>query len=249
MERELILSKNGKTLYREGQKVVKVFDHSIPKSEPFNEALINARIEELGDLKVTSIQEVNLTDEGWTITRNYIDGTTFDILMEQHPDKINYYLDLMLHLQMEIHSRNCPLLSTLRDKLSRQILEVDAEILSDMKRYDLLTRLDQMPKHRKLCHGEFCPENIILADSGELYTLDWVHATQGNASADIARTFLLFYLENPDLADIYLDKYCAATHTAKGYVRSWIPLMAAAQLSKKRPGEQESLLYWVDLLD
>ena len=51
-----------------------------------------------------------------------------------------------------------------------------------------------MPNHKKLCHGDFDPKNIILRDDGEAFILDWAHATQGNASADAARTYLLFWL-------------------------------------------------------
>ena len=38
-----------------------------------------------------------------------------------------------------------------------------------------------MPKHNKVCHGDFNPSNVIIAEDGPPYILDWSHATQGNA--------------------------------------------------------------------
>lgn len=56
--------------------------------------------------------------------------------------------------------------------------------------FDLLEMLDSSPKHKKLCHGNLTPHNIII--SGDDYcVLDWNHASQGNASADIAQYLYL----------------------------------------------------------
>lgn len=82
-----------------------------------------------------------------------------------------------------------------------------------------------------------------------MYVLDWVHATQGNASADVARTYLLFCLDNQEKADKYMDLFCQKTGTDKRYVQQWLPLVAAAQLTKKRPEEQELLHSWLNVFD
>ena len=87
-----------------------------------------------------------------------------------------------------------------------------------------------MPKHVKVCHGDFCPQNIIVTED-KMYVLDWVHATQGNASADAARSYLLFALEDQKTADLYLDIFCKKSGTAKRYVQTWLPIVAAAQLT------------------
>ena len=97
-------------------------------------------------------------------------------------------------------------------------------------RYELHTRLEAMPKHGKVCHGDFNPSNIIIGEDGVPYILDWSHATQGNASADVARTYLLFWLAG-DIAgaDRYLDLFCEKSNTAKQYVQKWMPIVAASQ--------------------
>lgn len=111
-----------------------------------------------------------------------------------------------MNLQIEVQSKTCPLLNRLKDKMNRKISEADLDATT---RYDLHTRLEGMPKHNKLCHGDFNPSNVIIADDGTAYVIDWSHATQGNASADVARTYLLFWLNGDiDGANEYLDLFC-----------------------------------------
>ena len=122
--------------------------------------------------------------------------------------------------------------------------------LSATVRYDLHTRLESMPKHNKVCHGDFNPSNIIITDDGTPYIIDWAHATQGNASADVARTYLLFCLDgDKEFADKYLNLFCKKSNTARQYIQKWMPIVAASQSVKGRPDEREFLLSWVDVVD
>ena len=168
-------------------------------------------------------------------------------LLEENPDDWQKYIDQMVDLQIEINKKKCPLLNRLKEKMTRQIQELSE--LNDATRYELLTRLESMPKHTKLCHGDFNPSNIIIGDNGTVYILDWVHATQGNASADVARTYLLLMLQSEEKAEYYLYSFCKKTDTAKPYVQRWLPIVAAAQLTKKRPEEKELLMKWVDVAE
>ncbi len=248
MARELISRNATKSVYRDGDKAVKVFCKGFPKAEVLNEALISARIEEIGGINIPATLAVEVDSDGcWAIYKEFIDGKTFQQLMDENPDKLDEYLDQMVDLQLSIHSKTCPLLNKLKDKMARQISEM--EDLNPVNRYDLLTRLDSTPKHVKLCHGDFQPNNIIVKDDGTMYVLDWVHATQGNASADVARTYLLFCLDNQETADKYMDLFCQKTGTDKRYVQQWLPLVAAAQLTKKRPEEVDLLQRWLDVCD
>ena len=182
MARALISKNATKSVYRDGDKAVKVFCKGFPKAEVLNEALINARVEAIGGINIPSIQAVSVEEDGcWSITRDYIEGKTLKELMAENPDKRDEYLNQMVELQLMIHSKTCPLLNKLKDKMARQISEM--EELDPVNRYDLLTRLDSTPKHAKLCHGDFQPDNIIVKEDGTMYVVDWVHATQGNASA------------------------------------------------------------------
>ena len=245
MAKQLISSSETKCVYRDGDLAIKEFCEGFPKAEVLNEALCTARVEDLPGLHVPKVLSVSVMDGKWSITREFIEGKTLQPLMDENPDKVQEYMEQMVDLQIDIHSKACPLLNKLKEKTIRALQE--EEQLDANTRYDLLTRLDGMPKHTKLCHGDFEPSNIIVAADGAMYVVDWVHASQGNASADVARTYLLLSLKDAKKADMYMDMFCEKTGTEKRYVQGWLPIVAAAQLAKKRPEEKELLEKWVNV--
>ena len=242
----VIAVRNNKTIYRDGDRCIKVFNADYSKADVLNEALNQARIEETG-LKIPKILEVTMIDGKWAIVSEYIKGKTLAQIMSEDPDNKADYINLLVDLQMEIHTKTSPLLNKLKDKMSRKIAETDFDATT---RYDLHTRLESMPKHNKVCHGDFNPSNIIIAEDGTPYILDWSHATQGNASADVARTYLLFWL-NGDIegANAYLDLFCEKSGTIKQYVQKWMPIVAASQSVKGNEKEREFLMSWVGVVD
>lgn len=241
----IAVSKN-KTLYREGDKCIKLFDENYSKADVLNEALNQARIEEIG-LDMPKIHEVAMIDGKWAIVTDYIEGKTLAELMAEDSDNIDSYLERFVDLQLLIHSKKSPLLNKLKDKMNRKISQANIDATT---RYELHTRLEGMPKHNKVCHGDFNPKNIIISTDGKAYIIDWAHATQGNASADAARTYLLFCLEGKnDIAKKYLDLFCKKSDTAKQYVQKWMPIVAASQSVKGNEEERQFLLSWVDVVD
>ncbi len=247
MEMDRIIAvRNNKTIYRDNDKVLKVFDESYSKADVLNEALNQARVEETG-LNIPKVLEVTVIDGKWTIVSEYIKGKTLAQLMEENPGKKDEYLELLVDLQISMHDKKCPELRKLKDKMNAKICQTD---LSATIRYDLHTRLEAMPKHNKLCHGDFNPSNIIITEDGTPYILDWSHATQGNASADVARTYLLFWLNGDiDGAKKYLELFCKKSDTAKQYVQKWMPIVAASQSVKGNEKEREFLHSWIDVVD
>ena len=242
----IIATRKHKTVYRDGDKTIKVFDADYSKADILNEALNQARIEETA-LNIPKILGVNMVDGKWAIVSEYIEGKTLAQLMEENPDKKDEYIELLVDIQIEVHSKVSPLLNKLKDKMNRKISisELDATT-----RYDLHTRLEGMPKHNKVCHGDFNPSNIIITEDSTPYILDWSHATQGNASADVARTYLLFWLAGDiNGAKKYLDLFCTKSNTAKQYVQKWMPIVAASQSVKGNEKEREFLLSWVNVVD
>ena len=242
----VIAVRTNKTLYRDGDNSIKVFDAEYSKADVLNEALNQARVEETG-LNIPKALEVSKIDGRWAIVSEYISGKTLEALMAENPEKEDEYLDLFVDLQMKVHSKTSPLLTKLKDKMNRKISLAD---LDETTRYELHTRLEGMPKHNKVCHGDFNPSNIIITESGLPYILDWAHATQGNASADVARTYLLFCLDGKkELADKYLDLFCAKSKTEKKYVQKWMPIVAASQSVKGKPEERDFLHSWTNVVD
>lgn len=242
----IIAVRNSKTVYRDGGKTYKVFDSEFKKSDILNEALNLSIVEETG-LDIPKLLEVTTLDGKWVIVSEYISGKTLDRLMQENPDKKDEYLEMFVDLQIKMQSMKAPGLRKLKDKMNQKISQADIDATT---RYDLHTRLESMPKHNKLCHGDFNPSNIIVSDDGKPYIIDWSHATQGNASADVARTYLLFWLNGDiETAEKYLDLFCKKSDTAKQYIQKWLPIVAASQSVKGKPEERQFLLSWATVVD
>ncbi|MGM9553466.1 MAG: phosphotransferase [Faecousia sp.] len=242
----VIATRQHKIVYRDGERCIKAFDEAFSKADILNEALNHAHVEQSG-LTVPKLLGVNVVDGKWAMITEYIEGKTLAQLMKEQPEKKDTYLDFLVDLQLKMHNMTCPTLNKLKDKMNAKI---SASGLDATTRYDLHIRLESMPQHNKLCHGDFNPSNIILTADGTPYILDWSHAAQGNASADAARTYLLFCLEGDrDGAKKYLDLFCRKSDTAMQYVQKWMPIVAASQLVKSNDAERAFLLSWVNVVD
>ena len=226
--KKLIVKRSYKEVYKCDEGIVKIFEKDHPKADVFNEALNTARVEATG-LDIPKIKEVSEVDGKWALLIEYKNGTTLE------------------EMQLEVHSKKSPRLNKLKDKLASQINGL--KDLDATTRYELMTRLESMPKHDKLCHGDFNPSNVIYGKNGKMTIVDWAHATQGNAGADAAMTYLLFALKDQKKADLYMKIYCKKSDTARQYVEQWLPIVAAAQLAKENELEKEFLMKWIDVVD
>lgn len=244
--KKLIVKRSYKEVYKCDDGIAKVFEKGHPKADVFNEALNTARVEATG-LDIPKVKEVGEVEGKWALLIEYKDGTTLEEMMEADKKNLEKYMSDFVDLQLEVHSKKSPLLNKLKDKLSRQINSLKE--LDATTRYELLTRLESMPKHDKLCHGDFNPTNVIYGKNGKMTVVDWAHATQGNASADAAMTYLLFALKDQETADLYLQLFCKKSDTARQYVQQWLPIVAAAQLTKQNEMEKDFLMKWIDVVD
>ena len=242
-----IAERRTKTVYRDGNKTIKLFVENYSKAAILNEALIQSRVEENTDLKMSRLLEVTKIENRWALVTEFIEGTPLDVLMREHPEKENEYLNLFINIQLEIMSKKVPTLNRLKDKYRRKLAQAD---IDDTKRYELLQRLEWTKNHDKLCHGDFNPSNVIINENGEYSIIDWAHATQGNASADVAKTFLLFSLNGQtELAEKYLNLFTEKSGLEKRGIQRWVPIVAAVQLKKGGVENKEFLEKWIDVVD
>ena len=244
---EPIAERKTKTVYRDGNKTIKLFVENYSKAAILNEALIQARVEESTDLRMSRLLEVTKIENRWALVTEFIEGTPLDVLMREHPERQEEYLNLFVNIQLEIMSKRVPTLNRLKDKYRRKLEEAD---IDDTTRYELLQRLEGTKNHDKLCHGDFNPSNVIINANGEYSIIDWAHATQGNASADVAKTFLLFSLNGQtELAEKYLELFTEKSGLEKRGIQRWIPIVAAVQLKKGGAENREFLEKWIDVVD
>jgi RIO-like serine/threonine protein kinase len=242
----VIATRKNKTIYRDGGRCIKLFHKGAMKADVLNEALNQARVEETA-LLVPKVLEVTLIDGCWAIASEFIEGATLAELTAKYPEKKESYIDLMIDIQLEIHAQSCPLLTSHRDKMFRKISLTDYD---PMTKYELQTHLNAMPRHNKVCHGDFRPSNVILTPEGKHYVIDWAHVTQGNASADAARTYLVYLLtDRREEGEYYLKTFCKKSETPRAYVDKWLRIVAASQSVKGNRDEYEFLAKFVDVID
>ncbi len=239
----IISQRKDKVIYRDGDKVVKVFDENYSKSNILNEAINQARVEETG-LNIPKIREVTVINGKWAIVMDYVEGDTLESLMKKNPEKTQEYLELFIKIQREIHSKKNLLLTKFVDKMVLKIMKSE---LDASTRYDLSMRLAEMPRHTCVCHGDYVPSNVMIKSDGTYYVLDWSHASQGNGSADAAKTYLTMKMNGQnDLAEMYLTEYSNQVKHDKSYIKKWLPLVAAAQLIKVDENKKKFLMHFID---
>jgi len=242
----IIADRKSKKIYLDGDKVIKLLGEEYPAPDALSEAHNLAAVGETA-LKVPKLVEVTKINGKWAIVWEYVEGTSLDKLMEKNKDKVSQYLERFVDIQLDMHHYSATRLPLLIEKMERKI---KASGLDATARYEILGRLASMPKHTKLCHGDFNPSNIVINAKDEAYIIDWSHASQGNASADAAHTYLLFRLKGySDIAEKYLALFCKKSDTARQYVEKWLSIVAASQLVKAKPEEKELLLHWANVVE
>ena len=245
-DRQILEEKSYKTVYREGNVIVKAFTPSHPMSDVYNEAYIHACVEDAG-VPVPKLLGVSMQDGGWAIQMEYVAGKTLDTLMKEKPDKADEYLEKLVDIQLEVGGYRVRNLRNTRMKMEdaiKAMTEIDAST-----RYELLQRIHGMAQHSKLCHGDLVPSNIVIKEDGSWCVLDWAHASAGNAGADAAITYMRFSLDAPELAEKYLRLFCKKADMAIQYIQKWLPVVAAAQMAKHREAERKLLEKWISVAE
>ncbi|MDR2686885.1 MAG: aminoglycoside phosphotransferase family protein [Oscillospiraceae bacterium] len=237
---ELIVQRPNKQIFRregpEGPQRVKLFGESVPASDVLHEALNHARACEAG-LPVPCLREVTKLEDRWAVVADFVEGPTLLERMEAGPGGPRW-MELFVRLQMRVHAARAPQMQRQKDKLNRRVSAGAAYGLDATTRYELHVRLEAMPDHQKVCHGDVVPANILLRGE-EAPIIDWSHATQGNASADAANTYLtLLMQQRGDLAAAYLKLFCERSDTALQYIQRWIPIVAGARLCTCKTEEE-----------
>ena len=227
---ELLMDRHNKKIFVKDGVITKVFDHTkYSASSVLKEAMNQAYAIECG-FNAPKVYDVFPVGEDWAISSEEIKGKTLGQLLKEDPSHAKKYIGELVKVQVRIlsHLSDNLKLPKLKDKLNSYISDSGLDATT---RYDLHVRLEKMPNHYKFCHGDITLNNVIVREDGELYVLDWAHATRGNASGDAANTYLSFLLEGDEkLADIYLKEFCKKCDIASQYVQEWVSVVSATKL-------------------
>ncbi|RBO99586.1 phosphotransferase family protein [Rossellomorea aquimaris] len=234
---------NTAKVYLYENKVFKVFNDSLPEMESTNEAYKQKYAYSFG-LSVPEIVDVTKIDGKQVIVMEHIKGRTIGDLLTDHMEKAEYYMNISVDIQMEIHKIKADSIDSMYEKLSRQI--ESAPQLDNKRKSALIKKLDSMTFEKKLCHGDFHLFNLIMSDHN-VTIIDWVDSSAGDIRADVYRTYLLYSQFSVELADMYMRLYCEKSGLSKAEMYEWAPIIAAARLSECVSSEKpERLLEIVD---
>ncbi len=154
-DKKVIVERNNKVVYDNGDTVVKVLSGSKPSADIMNQALNLTSAEQAG-INVPSLVEISKVGNCWAVSTRKVAGKTIRQLIEEHPEKEDEYLNKFVDIELAIHAHKAPLLTRQKDKFTRMINSIP-DILDEATRYELLLKLDGMKPHTKVCHGDFVP--------------------------------------------------------------------------------------------
>ena len=244
---DVLLERADKVVLRDKDSVLKIFGPSYKVSLILNEAMNEARAAETG-LPVAKVIEVMKLRDHWCIRREWIEGETLADVMDKDKKNLQKNLRQFVAIQCEIFKKTSERMGNLADKLDKQI---SASPLPKETRYDLHMKLQSFPRGKALCHGDFNPTNVIITPNGEWRVIDWSHVRLGDPLADVARTYLLFWLSGHiAAAEKYMALACEALKAKLADVQKWLPIVAAAESSRDQtPKNHELLIHWASVVD
>ena len=92
----ILKERKNKTIYKDGDKTIKLFVKNHLKSNVLNEAINQARVEENTQLNIPKLLEVTTIDGRWALVSEHIEGVTLAELMTQNQDKLDDYFNVLL---------------------------------------------------------------------------------------------------------------------------------------------------------
>ncbi|KMJ57436.1 aminoglycoside phosphotransferase [Bacillus sp. LL01] len=235
---EPIASGNTANIFLYENKVIKIFKNHLPDSESTYEAG-KQKFAYASGLRVPKILDVTKVNGKQAIIMEYVKGQTLGDLVSEDMDRLEYYLEISVDIQMAIHKVRADSFESMSVKLQRQINSVPC--LDEQVKSSLLQRLGSMDFDDMLCHGDFHLYNLIKSDE-EVTIIDWVDASAGVPRADVCRTYLLYSQVSMDIADLYLILYCKKSGVAREEILEWAPMIAAARLSENVATESQDKL-------
>ncbi len=236
-------------------QILKLYRAEMPREWVYYEARIGRIVTEAG-LQAPAIGDVVEVEGRLGVLYERIVGPSMLDALARRPWTVGRAGREFARLHAAIHTCVRPELPSQRNSLIGAIRH--APRLDDAAKSRVLAALARLPDGDAVCHGDLHPENIILARRGPI-VIDWMTATRGNPTADVARTVLMLRIGAlpPHLAAArrimielfrraFLAVYLAEYRTLRPFpveqIEAWIPILAAARLNEQIAAEEDRLV-------
>ncbi len=241
--------------WKDGQ-VLKLFYDWVPSTWVETEAKVSRAVCEAG-LPAPAVEGVVEADGRHGIVFERVEGPSMLAEWKSKPWVLVRSARQLGELHAAIHALPGAGLPAYRERLEGGIRAVQA--LPAHLKEAALSALARLPDGDALCHGDFHPDNVIMAARGPII-IDWMTAVRGNPLADVARTSLLLRLgalppgtRGAWLIEIgrnlyhtiYLRRYLQLRPASREAIAAWQMPVAAARLNENVP-ENPQLLALVE---
>jgi aminoglycoside phosphotransferase (APT) family kinase protein len=208
-------------------------------------------------IRVPAVHGLTMVEGRPGLVMERIDGPDLLTLMSRRPWMVFRAGRICGEVHARLHAVGAPTrIHALRETLRQWIGSSDQvpERLAEFA----LELLEGLPDGDALCHGDFHPANILMAD-GTPVVIDWTNAARGDAAADVARSLVLFRIGEPPpwypatarylhgigsriVTSGYLRAYRRARPLDMSAVERWEAAHAAARLVAEPIPEEEQAL-------
>lgn len=242
--------------WHDGQ-ILKLYRAWCPRNWVDYEARIAYIVQDAG-LAVPRVGDMVDVDGRAGLVFERVDGLSMLRTMEAVPWRSGSLARRMAELQAAVHGCPAPELPSVKTRLEHDITAAPG--LPGDLRQAALQRLHSLSDGDSLCHGDLHPDNIIMTSRGPII-IDWMTAARGDPLSDVARSLLLMdvgpaMLPQPRRTLVrlvvllfrssYVKRYFEVRPGGRAALTAWQPLVAAARLNEKVPGEAERLIGMVE---
>jgi aminoglycoside phosphotransferase len=212
------------TVYARGDVAVKVYNPGYDKENVFYEAAVMGYVEAAGLVTPRPIEVLSVAGQT-CLKMSRVTGQSVDAVFAGHPGRARELMDDLVRLQMEIHGKQIFIPISLKHRL-RDRLRYNPN-LDSARLQTLLALCDSMPDGEALCHGDFHPSNILV-DNGVYAVIDWIEAAKGDARVDASHSYTAIGISSRESAEMYLQRYCAASGAEREDILRWLPVQAGS---------------------
>jgi aminoglycoside phosphotransferase (APT) family kinase protein len=238
--------------YGDGQ-VVKVFHANVTAATVEREADVSRAISAL-KLPAPRFDGAVQVEGRDALVFERVVGPSMLAVLTRAPWRVVPLARLLAEMHCRIHAERAAGLRSQRESFSRRI-DMAAR-LSVSVREAALARLAKLPEGDRVCHGDFHPDNVLLAPHRPV-VIDWVDAVQGEPAADVARTLLLLTYASPPsgapillvlllrrvFTAVYWRRYARWTGMRRSEVDAWRLPLVAARLGENLPDDERQRLW------
>lgn len=221
---EMIGMGQSAVIYARDGVAAKVYRPNQPHYQPFMEAFYIAMVGELG-ITVPKVYGVETFLGQTSVIMDQVRGKNLlDIALED-PKKTGECLDKVVEMQIAMHTVTVGIFRPLKMVLGANIAISPG--LAPEEKERLGAMLSELPDGLAICHGDFHGGNILF-DGQSYMIIDWAEVACGAPAGDACRTYMDYYMGSKELAEVYLEKYCAASGLTRDEVLSWLPVTAGS---------------------